>query len=122
MKDDIRDIAAYNDGDPVLKHDRLEQHQLEFHLTWRYLDRFLPATGSILEIGAATGRYTLELAKRDYTITAVDLSAALLEECRKNIEGQGFGRQVRFVVADARDLSPIIGASRHLLYVGKKGV
>jgi 2-polyprenyl-3-methyl-5-hydroxy-6-metoxy-1,4-benzoquinol methylase len=33
-----------------------------------------------LEVGAATGRYTLELARRGYAVTAVDLSAALLKE------------------------------------------
>src|SRR5436190_15915246 len=82
MSDDIRDIAAYYDSDPAREHSRLEEHQLEYELTWRYLDRYLPSQGSILEVGAASGRYTLELAKRGYTITAVDLSAALLEECR----------------------------------------
>jgi SAM-dependent methyltransferase len=60
-----------------------------------------------LELGAATGRYTLELAKRGYTLTAVDLSAALIEKCRKNLVNEGLERQVRLVVADARDLSEV---------------
>ena len=60
-----------------------------------------------MEIGAATGRYTLELAKRGYSLTAVDLSAALIEECRKNIAREGLESQVRLVVADARDLSKV---------------
>jgi SAM-dependent methyltransferase len=58
-----------------------------------------------LEIGAATGRYTLELAKQGYTLTAVDMSAALLEGCRKSLADKGLEKQVRLVVADARDLS-----------------
>jgi len=107
MSDDIRDIAAYYDSDPAREHSRLEEHQLEYELTWRYLDRYLPSQGSILEVGAASGRYTLELAKRGYTITAVDLSAALLEECRKRITAEGLEEQVRLVVADARDLSAV---------------
>lgn len=60
-----------------------------------------------MELGAATGRYTLELAKRGYTLTAVDLSAALIEKCRKNLVNEGLERQVRLVVADARDLSEV---------------
>jgi S-adenosylmethionine-dependent methyltransferase len=107
MIDDVSDIAAFYDSDPEREHGRLERRQLEYDLTWRYLDRYLPAKGSILEIGAATGRYTQELARRGYRLTAVDLSAALLEECRKNITGVGLEKHVRYVVADARDLSQV---------------
>jgi S-adenosylmethionine-dependent methyltransferase len=105
--DDIRDIGAFYDNDPAREHRRLEQNQLEYDLMWRYLERYLPAKGSILEIGAATGRYTLELAKRGYQVTAVDLSAGLLEVCQKRIAEAGVEGQVTFVVADARDLSQV---------------
>jgi S-adenosylmethionine-dependent methyltransferase len=104
MSDDVSDISAYYNSDPEREHYRLERHQLEYDLTWRYLEQYLPAHGSILEIGAATGRYTLELAKRGYPLTAVDLSTSLLEECRKSIIANGFESQVRFVAADARHL------------------
>jgi SAM-dependent methyltransferase len=107
MIDDVRDIAFFYDSDPEREHIRLEQHQLEHDLTWRYLDRYLPTHGSILEVGAATGRYTLELAKRGYALTAVDLSAALLEECKKRLADAGLEQQVQLVVADARDLHEV---------------
>src|SRR5512138_8336 len=107
MIDDVSDIAASYNNDPEREHTRLERHQLEHDLTWRYLDRYLPAQGSILEVGAATGRYTLELAKRGYLLTAVDLSAGLLEQCRKNIAEAGLEKRVQFVVADARGLSEV---------------
>jgi SAM-dependent methyltransferase len=107
MIDDVSDIAELYGSNPEGEHVRLERHQLEYDLTWRYLDRYLPSQGAILEVGAATGRYTVELAKRGYTLTAVDLSAALIEECRKSIADEGLESQVRLVVADARDLSEV---------------
>ena len=107
MLDDVSDIAAYYNNDPERERSRLERHQLEYDLTWRYLSQYLPSQGSILELGAATGRYTLELAKRGYTITAVDMSLGLLEECRKSTADAGLERQVRFMVTDARDLSEV---------------
>jgi S-adenosylmethionine-dependent methyltransferase len=107
MSDDVSDIAAFYNGDPQKEHDRLARHQLEYELTWRYLDQYLPPQGSILEVGAASGRYTVELAKRGYTVTAVDLSAVLIEECRKRIVAEGVEKRVRLVVADARDLSEV---------------
>lgn len=39
--------------------------------------------GSILDIGCGTGRHSIELAKRGYRMTGVDLSAGMLEEARK---------------------------------------
>src|SRR6266498_443598 len=107
MIDDVSDIAAYYNNDPEIERCRLERHQLEYELTWRYLNQYLPSQGSILEIGAATGRYTLELAKHGYTITAVDLSETLMEQNRKSIADEGLQRKVRFVIADARDLSEV---------------
>lgn len=107
MIDDVSDIAALYDSDPEREHLRLERHQLEHDLTWRYLDRYLPAEGPILEVGAATGRYTLELARRGYRVTAVDLSQALIERCRQRIAAAGLARQVRLVLADARDLGAV---------------
>jgi SAM-dependent methyltransferase len=108
MIDDITDIAAYYNADPQREATRLERHQLEYDLTWRYLDHFLPqGKGRILEIGAATGRYTVGLAQRGYTVTAVDMSAGLLERCCQRIADAGLSDKVCFVLADARDLSPV---------------
>ena len=107
MSDDVSDISAYYNSDPDREHDRLARHQLEYDLTWRYLDQYLPARGSVLEIGAATGRYTLELARRGYAVTAVDLSAALIHSARQRLAAADLDGQVRFVVADARDLSQV---------------
>lgn len=108
MNDDIHDIAVYYDGAVEKEHTRLERHQLEYDLTWRYLERYLPPAGRILEIGAATGRYTLALAKRGYTLTAVDLSPVELEQNRRNLAAAGLEQQVHLVEADARRLDPVI--------------
>jgi len=106
--DDVSDITAFYNSDPEREHARLEEHQLEYELTWRYLDKYLPTQGKILEVGAATGRYTLKLAKQGYEITAVDISAGLIEECKNRIAREELEGQVRFLVSDARDLG-IVG-------------
>lgn len=105
MLDDVSDIATFYNSDPESEHFRLDRHQLEYDLTWRYLNQYLPSRVNFLEVGAATGRYTLELARRGYTVTAVDLSAALIEKCRKYLSDEGLERQVQLFVADARNLS-----------------
>lgn len=105
--DDVSDIAAFYNSQVEQEGIRLSRHQLERDLTWRYLKRYLPRQGSILEVGAATGAYTLDLAQLGYTVTAVDMSSALLDTCRERLEATGLAQQVKLVLADARDLSPI---------------
>jgi S-adenosylmethionine-dependent methyltransferase len=106
MRDDISDIVAFYD-DEYDEDARLERHQLEFDLTWRYLTHYLPPAGAILEIGAATGRHTVALCQRGYTVTAVDLSATALARSQQRVAAERLDGHVRFVVADARDLSAV---------------
>jgi SAM-dependent methyltransferase len=108
MRDDVTDIAAYYNRSLEGEHARLESHQLEHDLTWRYLERYLPKRGSILEVGAATGRYTLGLAKRGHAVTAVDMSEKLLDKCRHDITAAGLIKRVKFVLADVRDLTQVM--------------
>jgi S-adenosylmethionine-dependent methyltransferase len=107
MIDDINDIASFYNSAVEREHSRLQRHQLEYDITWRYLDKYLPPQGSILEVGAATGGYTLGLAKRGYRVTAVDLSPILLQQCQRRISDEDLADQVQFIQADARDLSQI---------------
>ena len=118
MIDDVSDIAEFYTSNAEEEHSRLERHQLEHDLTWRYLNDYLPSQGTILEIGAATGRYTLELAKRGYKLTAVDLSAAQIEKCRKNLINEGLESLVQLVVADVRNLSEVVGKFDAVLLMG----
>jgi SAM-dependent methyltransferase len=107
VTDDVSDIASFYDGGVAEEDARLEGHQLEHDLTWRFITRYLPAAGSILEIGAATGRYTLALCRLGYSVTAVDLSAALLERCRRRLAAEQLQSRAQLVVADARDLHAV---------------
>lgn len=82
--DAIDDIRAYYDKPECGEDSRLERHQLERDVTIRFLQDYLPPKGRVLEIGAATGAYTLWLAGRGHPVTAVDrddLPAAKCHSC-----------------------------------------
>ncbi len=55
--------------------------------------------GPVLDVGAGTGRVTLDLARLGYELTALDRDPVLLEELERRAEGL----PVTTVVADARD-------------------
>lgn len=105
--DDVTDIAAFYNNRPQKESLRLDQHQLEFDLSWRYLMAHMPENASILEIGAAAGRYTVPLARRGHSVVAVDISTALLDVCRDNLTAAGLADRVRLITADARDLAAV---------------
>jgi SAM-dependent methyltransferase len=67
------------------------------------LARLVPGEDALLEIGCGTGKATIPLARRGFTITAVELGAALAEEARRNLAP--FGR-VTVVNADIETWRP----------------
>ena len=111
MIDDVSDIRSYYDDASESELIRLERHQLERDITWLYLEEYLPPTGKILDIGAGAGAYAIPLAKRGYSVVAVDISHKLLEVCQKRVIEEGLERKVTLLVADARDLSDVTSSA-----------
>ncbi len=66
---------------------------------WRSLASEHP--GPVLDVGAGTGRITLDLARREHRVTALDRDGELLDE----LSERGAGLDVETVVADAREFS-----------------
>lgn len=56
----------------------------------------------IIDIGCGTGRHSIELSKRGYSITGVDLSESLLEKARE--KAKQYGLHIDFLRHDARNL------------------
>ena len=106
--DDITDIREMYNANWEKEDDRLLRHQLERDITWRYLEKYLPPPGmKVLEIGAATGRYTMELARRGYSVLAVDIASDLVARAKTRIDDLGLGSRVEFRVGDVRTCSDI---------------
>lgn len=56
----------------------------------------------IIDIGCGTGRHAIELTKRGYNITGIDLSESQLEKAREKAEAQNL--EISFLKHDARKL------------------
>ena len=57
----------------------------------------------ILDVGCGTGRHTIELTKRGYNVTGIDLSETQLERARKKADS--YNLKIDFQQQDARNLT-----------------
>jgi SAM-dependent methyltransferase len=71
-------------------------------LRWREIERHLPTTKTILEIGGATGAFSIPLAERGYEVTHFDISPEMLTIARQKARDIS---NIKFVEGIASDLS-----------------
>ncbi len=102
----------------------LSRHgQVEYLTTMKYIGECLAGMSApgILEVGAGTGRYSVELARQGYAVTAVELVAHNLELLRAKLNGsepitafQGNALDLSRFPADSFDLTLLLGPLYHL--------
>jgi len=90
---------------------RLDRHRIEYGLTMRALKEHLPKPPArIGDIGGGVGRYAIELARRGYEVTLVDLSSKALAFAESKARESGVALAA-YVHADAKDLNAIANRS-----------
>jgi len=101
--------------------------QVEFETTMRYIRQYLPAGASILEIGAATGRYSHTLARAGYTVDAVELVQHNIDQFKANAQPgehisirQGNACDLSAFPDDTYDVTLLLGPMYHLFTEAEK--
>lgn len=100
----------------------LSRHgSVEFLATMRYIERYLRPGMRILEIGAATGRYSHTLARMGYSVDAVELVQHNIDIFEANTQPgetvtvrQGDARDLRFFDENTYDITLLLGPMYHL--------
>ena len=106
----------------------LSRHgQVEFLTTMRYIAKYLQPGMRILEIGAATGRYSHTLARQGYRVDAVelvqhniDIFETLTQPGENVIIRQGNAKDLRFFADDTFDMTLLLGPMYHLFTVEER--
>lgn len=75
---------------------------VEFLTTMHYIEQYINPGDRLLEVGAATGRYSHALARQGYAVDAVELVEHNIEIFRKNTEPH---EKISIVQGNAMDLS-----------------
>lgn len=78
--------------------------RIEFVSTLRLIDKYFPKQGKVCDIGGGTGRYTIELLRKGYSVTLFDLSDEEIRLAGIQLNKNGLLAE-RLIVGDARDMS-----------------
>ena len=103
----------------------LSKHgQVEFLTTMRYIEKYLRPGMRILEIGAATGRYSHALARNGYQVDAVelvqhniDIFNTLTQPGEDVTIRQGNAKELHFFDDETFDMTLLLGPMYHLFTV-----
>lgn len=95
--------------------------RVEYITTMKYVGKYLKPGMRVLEIGAATGRYSHALARQGYAVDAVELLEHNIDIFRKNtLPGekvtvrQGNAVDLSFFADDTYDVTLLLGPMYHL--------
>ena len=103
----------------------LSKHgRVEYLTTMRYIERYLRPGMRILEIGAATGRYSHALARLGYRVDAVELVQHNIDIFHQNTQAgervvirQGNAKDLHFFEDNLFDITLLLGPMYHLFTV-----
>ena len=105
----------------------LRHGSVEFLTTMRYIEKYLKPGDKILEIGAATGRYSHALARMGYEVDAVELVEHNIEAFKKNTQPgekitvtQGNAMDLTGFADDTYDITLLLGPLYHLFSIEDK--
>jgi len=106
----------------------LSQHgKVEFLTTIKYVEKYLKQGMKLLEIGAATGRYSHHFARQGYDVTAVELIPHNIEVFNQNTQPgeiirifQGNALNLDMLEDEKFDLVLLLGPMYHLYTLSEK--
>lgn len=111
----------YNNHDEESRLIKDKAHRIEYITTTKYIEKYLKSGDKILEIGAGTGRYAINYAKKGYSVDAIELVNKNLEVLKSKITDEmninaikGNCLNLNMYDNDTFDITLVLGPLYHL--------
>lgn len=98
----MSDVKDYYNNNAQNEWNRLDDPyaRVELFSTLYMIKKYFPDGGKVLDIGSGPGRYSIELLKRGYNVSLMDISDKCINIAKANIESLGFNAD-KYVCGDA---------------------
>src|SRR6267142_61604 len=105
-------LKAFYNANARVEWERLDLPlcRIEFLSTLRLIDKYFPKRGRVCDVGGGPGRYAIELLRRGYAVTLVDLSEEEIRLARVRLDELTLSAE-QLLVGDAQDLSGLASDS-----------
>lgn len=114
-------VNYYNDYDEDARLMKDNAHKVEYITTTKYIEKYLKEGDRILEIGAGTGRYSINYAQKGYQVDSVELVSKNLEILKSKITKemnitalQGNCLNLHMYEDNTFDITLVLGPMYHL--------
>jgi S-adenosylmethionine-dependent methyltransferase len=99
-------VKDYYNAHAENEQNRLDQPlcRIEFVSTLRLIDKYFPKQGKVCDIGGGTGRYTIELLRKGYLVTLLDLSDEEIRLAGIQLNKNGLSAE-QLIIGDAQNMS-----------------
>ncbi len=98
MRYDPLGVQTFFDNYGMREWERLErtlQGRIKYAIHRRFLDEFVPRDVRVLDVGCGPGRFAVDLAQRDASLTLADISQTQLDMARVQLEAAGLLERVQ---------------------------
>jgi ubiquinone/menaquinone biosynthesis C-methylase UbiE len=99
-------VNSYTQGDELGRTIRTSDHAIMFQIERWYIERYLPDSGTVIDVGGGPGRFSVEIAKLGREVVLTDLTPKHLEQAKTLAEKEGVADKIAdYRLVDIRDLS-----------------
>ncbi len=105
-------VKEFYDSNAEAEWQRLDSplSRIEFVSTLRLIEKYFPKQGHICDIGGGPGRYTIELIRRGFAVTLIDISDEEIRLAGTELDDLKLTAE-QLIVGDAQDLKAFVSGS-----------
>ena len=99
-------VDSYTEHDEISRAIRSSDAAIMFQIERWFIERYLPESGTVIDVGGGPGRFSVEIAKLGRDVVLVDLTPKHIEQAKELAEEEGVSdRIVDYREIDICDLS-----------------
>lgn len=99
-------VDSFTGHDEISRVDRSSDAAIMFQIERWFIERYLPDSGTVIDVGGGPGRFAVEIAKLGRDVVLTDLTPKHIEQARQLAIEEGVSDKIMdYRVMDIRDLS-----------------